>query len=367
MPAAVPDAVLYAAHLSRALELIVEHGWNATCYQILNPGFELWFSEAGDAVVGFVEQYGVRVVGGVPVCSEDRLLEVVGEFESEGGRVCYLAAEERLVDLLRQVGSRHTPMVIGGQPAWDPLDWPRMLGEHASLRAQLNRARNKRVRVEEWPAEHAESDPSLRRCLEDWLHTRGLPPLHFLIESDTLSRLFDRRVFVALQQDEVVGFLVASPIPARGGWLIEQLVRGPGAVNGSTELMLDAAMLALAAAGSRFVTLGLAPLSRFTARANVDQPTWLRMLLLWMRAHGNRFYNFEGLEAYKAKFRPQEWEPVFAIVNEPRIRLSMLYAITAAFAGGPPPTLLLRGVGHALALEAERAVRRVRAIIWTLI
>ena len=362
MPAAMPDAAPNPAHLSRALELIAEHGWNATCYQILNPGFELWFSKTGDAVVGFVEQFGIRVVGGVPVCSEDRLLDVVDEFESEGGRICYFAAEGRLVDLLHHAGSGHTPMVIGGQPAWDPLDWPRMLEEHASLRAQLNRARNKNVRVEEWPAERAETDPSLRRCLEDWLHTRGLPPLHFLIESDTLSRLFDRRVFVALREDEVVGFLVASPIPARGGWLIEQLVRGPGAVNGSTELMLDAAMLALAAAGDQFVTLGLAPLSPLTAKANVDHPAWLRMLLLWMRAHGNRFYNFEGLEAYKAKFRPQDWEPVFAIVNEPRIRFSMLYAITAAFAGGPPPVLLLRAVGHAVGLEAERALRRVRDI-----
>lgn len=341
--------------LARARDLILEHGWNATCYQILNPGFDRWFSARQDAVVGYVEKHGVAVVGGAPVCARDRLDDVIEEFESGRGRVCYFGAEDHLENAVRREAGR-AHMVIGGQPAWDPHQWPEMIGSHASLRAQLNRARNKDVRVEEWPSDRAEEHPALRKCLREWLHTKGLPPLHFLVEADTLARLYDRRVFVALRRAEVIGFLVASPIPARDGWLIEQLVRGRDAVNGTTELMLDAAMGSVVADGSRFVTLGLAPLSPFTERTNLHHPPWLRVLLAWMRAHGNRFYNFEGLEAYKAKFRPHEWEPVYAVVNEPRIRLSMLYAITAAFADGSPVALFFRGIAHAIALEAERAL-----------
>ena len=343
--------------LERARELILQYGWNATCYQILNPGFQRWFADRGDAVVGYVEKYGVAVVGGAPVCSRERLQDVVAEFESGRGRVCYFGAERRLEETL-QADSDRAHMVIGGQPVWDPHAWPSMIESHASLRAQLNRARNKHVVVEEWLPEEAREHPDLRRCLEEWLQTRGLPPLHFLIEPETLSRLYDRRIFVARRRDTAIGYLVASPIPARDGWLIEQIVRGNQAVNGTTELMIDAAMNALAPDGSRLVTLGLAPLSPFTERTNVHNPPWLRALLAWMRAHGSRFYNFEGLEAYKAKFRPYAWEPLFAVVNEPRIRFSMLYAITAAFADGSPAALALRGAAHALAREAERAWQR---------
>lgn len=342
-----------STHLEKARRLILEHGWNATCYQILNPGFERWYSARGDAVVGYIHAYGVDVVGGAPVCSRERLRDVVAEFEEGRARVCYFGAQRRLEETLRaDAGRAH--MVIGAQPAWDPHEWPGMIESHASLRAQFNRARNKGVRVEEWPRERARDHPELRRVLDEWLRTRGLPPLHFLIETDTLSRVFDRRVFVAVRRGSVIGFLVASPIPARNGWLIEQLVRGHDAVNGTTELMLDAAMAGLATGGSRFVTLGLAPLSPFTERTNVHNPAWLRAMLAWMRAHGSRFYNFEGLEAYKAKFRPYEWEPLFAIVNEPRVKLSMLYAITAAFADGSPLGLFIRGASHALALEGRR-------------
>src|SRR5690606_33792566 len=105
---------------------------------------------------------------------------------------------------------------------------------------------NKGVEVHEWPAAQAGADPRLRDCLLDWLSTRGLPPLHFLVETRTLERLYDRRVFVALRPAELVGFLVASPIPARGGWLIEQIIRGSGAPNGTAELLIDAAVRGIA-------------------------------------------------------------------------------------------------------------------------
>lgn len=347
--------------LERARALVLAYGWNSTCYQILNPGFTLWFSDEGDAVVGYVEHYGVRIVGGAPVCAAERLAGVAEAFEAEarraGCRVCYFAAEGRL-DARHAAGAGHARVLLGAQPVWDPHAWPGRVAGHASLRAQLHRARNKGVTVAEWPAARAEQHPALRRCLAEWLATRGLPPLHFLIETDTLARLSDRRCFVAERGGAVAGFLVASPVPQRGGWLVEQIVRGHDAVNGTSELLLDAAMRALAADGSTYVTLGLAPLARHAVPEGYREPPWLRLLLGWMRAHGRRFYNFRGLEAFKAKFDPQRWEPVFAITGEPRLRPSTLYATAAAFAGGSPLTLFARGLAHAVAREAATLARR---------
>ncbi|HMI57811.1 MAG TPA: phosphatidylglycerol lysyltransferase domain-containing protein, partial [Gemmatimonadaceae bacterium] len=81
---------------ARARALVLEHGWNATAYQILNPGIAHWFSRAGDAVIGYVTRSGVRVVAGAPVCAEERLHDVVAEFAADaraaGDRVCYFGA-----------------------------------------------------------------------------------------------------------------------------------------------------------------------------------------------------------------------------------------------------------------------------------
>ncbi len=59
----------WPASLQHARALILAHGWNTTAYQLLNPGITLWFSEAGDALVGYATHARVRVVAGAPVCS----------------------------------------------------------------------------------------------------------------------------------------------------------------------------------------------------------------------------------------------------------------------------------------------------------
>lgn len=349
--------------LERARRLILNHGWNATAYQILNPGIERWFfphleagpeGTVGEGVVGFVRSFGYRVVAGSPVCAPEMLPRVVARFEEEthdlGLHSCYFAAGERLAAALAARGPWDR-ILLGAQPVWHPARWPTVLARKASLRAQLNRARNKGVTVERWSmVTDAEAEP-LRACLQDWLSTRGLPPLHFLVEPETLGRLYDRRLFVARQDGGVVGFLVASPVPRRNGWLIEQNIRGAHAPNGTTELLFDGAVRDIAADGAEYVTLGLCPLSR---RADVSAPRqewWLRWLLQWVRAHGRRFYDFDGLDAYKAKFLPERWEPIYAITSERRFGPGTLYAVAGAFGRTAPPWLILRALGRAAGQE----------------
>ena len=324
--------------VERARELVLEHGWNATSYQIVNPGIRHWFSSAGDAVVGHVEYAGYRVVAGAPVCARERLAEVINEFETDSRnrnrRICYFGAEARLDETLAQSES-HSRALLGAQPAWDPAAWSAIIRSHSSVRAQLNRARNKGVTIVEYSPDEAMSSEELNEVLSKWLASRGLPPLHFLIEPDTLNRLADRRIFVARHNESVVAFAVLSPIPARNGWLVEQFPRVKGAPNGTIELLLTEAVTAICESGASYVTLGLAPLAR--REAAHDEPGWLRMTLNFAAAHGRRFYNFRGLESFKAKFHPETWEPVYAIADSARFPVRALLAIGQAFLLKPRP------------------------------
>jgi phosphatidylglycerol lysyltransferase len=342
-----------------ARRLIMEHGWNSTAYQIINPGISHWFAARGDALVGYVRHAGVRVVAGAPVAALERLREVTIEFEEDarrvGDRVCYFGAEERLEKASQRL-PRHATIVLGAQPIWHPAVLAGFIRKHASLRAQLNRARNKGVRVSAWPPERVIGSEDLRRVLAQWLSTRGLPPLRFLVEPDTLGRPGDRMVFVAERAERIDGFLVASPIPARNGWLIEQIVRAPGAPNGVAEVLIAQAAEAMATRSAEYVTLGLAPLSRRAGNMEESGPLWLRGVLRWVRAHGRRFYDFDGLDSFKAKFRPTHWDPVYAIGNEARFTPRLLYAIASAFSGGSPVVTIARALGKA----ARQEVRWVR-------
>lgn len=352
----------------RARELVLRFGWNATAYQIINPGIELWFSAGNDAVVGYVIWGRYAVVAGAPVSAPERLGDVMWEFESWAGannlKVCYFGAGRRLEAIARENPS-YSMISLGAQPDWDPHEWPGIVASRESLRAQLNRAKNKGVTISEWPASRATDNKDLRRCLREWLSTRGLPPLHFLVEPETLNRLDDRKVFVAEQENRVVGFLVLSPVPARNGWLVEQIIRGTRAPNGTSELLLDTAMRESAKAGADYLTLGLSPLSENSRFDWTAVPRWLRLLLTWLRVHGKRFYNFEGLDQFKAKFQPSDWEDISAIVNQPKFSLAALYSIAGAFGGRSPVSLVALAVAGAIKREivsvAQFVARRFTA------
>lgn len=347
----------------RARVLILEHGWNATSYQILNPGFLLWFNPDDSAVVGYVERHGVRVVAGVPVCEEAILRGVVAEFETQAARdgfdVAYFCVERRSISIWREDPTR-AAIVVGAQPVWKPASLVHAMRTHASLRAQLNRASNKGLTVERWTAERAGSSSELRACLDEWLDRRGLPPLRFLVEPDTLPNLLDRHVFVALRDARAVGFLVVAPIPDRGGWLIEQNVRGHAAPNGTIEALLFAAARWMCDNDDAMVTLGLSPLSLHAPPSEVPPPRSVRALFAWIRIYGRRFYNFEGLDTFKSKFRPDEWEPVYAVVSRRERTWKGLIAIGAAFGGTSVIPFAAKVLRHAIAQELSRVRRRIK-------
>jgi len=299
----------------------------------------------------------MRIVAGAPVCSVDRLPTVISEFESEarqcGERVCYFGAEGRLEQALPD-SPAHSRALLGAQPAWNPSTWEKAVASHKSLRAQLNRARNKGVSVVEYSPSEAEGSAALREVLKQWLERRGLPPLHFLVEPDTLDRLIDRRVFVALDKEkDPVAFAVLSPIAARNGWLVEQFPRIHHAPNGTIELLLTTAVKAIASDGATYVTLGLAPLARRDRIPHENEPAWLRAALSFATLHGKRFYNFGGLEAFKTKFDPEVWEPIYAIESAPGFTPRALYAIAGAFASRSPVLLVLEAIAKAVRQELK--------------
>jgi phosphatidylglycerol lysyltransferase len=343
--------VLHTAVATCARDLVVTYGRNATAYQILNPGIQHWFSDSKDAVVGYVRRGSWILVAGEPVCDRRRLPAIVSEFETfardNGCRACYVLA----TDGMREAVSDHAAIAIGAQPTWNPGEWNMTVRTHRSFRAQLHRSVNKAVEVSEEPAAGAREDPGIQGILREWLASRRLPPMHFLVEPEVLSGIVeDRLLFVARRHGRVVAFLVASPVPGCNGYLIEELARSPHAPNGTSELLIDAAMRRFAELGCTYATMGLVALASGTTDAN---PFWLRTLMSIARAHANRFYNFRGLESFRRKMHPRAWEKLYAISSERAFSPQALYAMGGAFSGISP----IRAIGIAVLKGVREEVR----------
>lgn len=315
----------------RVRDLVLKHGWNATCYQTVNPIFEYTFFPECDAVVAFVRARGMRVVAGAPVCPFGELPEVMAKFDqAERSGVLYFGAGRRVTSLLREAYPRSV-VSLGAQPVWTPEHWNERVLRRKSLRYQFNRARNKGVTVREWSTEEAENSDGLRLILREWLGTRGHPPLHFLVEPETLDYLQDRRTFVAEVAGKPVAFLNLCPVPRRNGWLTEQFPRMRNSPNGTIELLMFEAANAIARDGSEYLTMGLVPFSIHGAIN--ENPAWLRQVMEMTRVFGKPLYSFTGLNEFKSKFNPEEWEPVYAASTRRNFRATDLLTVAHAFTG----------------------------------
>ena len=275
----------------------------------------------------------------------------VAAAEAAKRRVSCFGTEERFHELAGWPALR-----VGDQPTWEPTAWAAALGKAASLREQLRRARAKGVKVRVAAPAELEVGQPLRAALDAlisrWLASRTIAPMGFLVQVQPFAFPAERRYFVAERDGQPVGFLGVIPIYARCGWFFEDFLRDPAAPNGTVELLVDAGMRAAVAEQIEYVTLGLVPLAGEVA-------PWLRAA----RRAGNALYDFEGLRAFKAKLKPQHWDPIFLAYPPGRNSLLAIFDTLRAFARGG----LLR-FGAETLLRGPAVVMRVLAVLlvlWT--
>lgn len=332
------------------LALLREHGRNATSFQVMEPGLRYWFDGPPGAPTGcvaYAPSTRAWVAAGAPIAAPDEVWRVGERFaaaaRAAGKRAVFVCVESWACghDWL-------ATLPIGAQPVWRPSGWPAVLASSRSLREQLRRARAKGVTVRRVPAaEMADASSRVRREAEAligrWLASRAMAPMGFLVELHPFAFADERRYLVAERDGRVVGLLAAVPVYRRRGWLLEDFLRGPEAPNGTMELLFSEALGALAAEEAEHVTMGLAPLARVSGALGA-----VRDLTRWL-------YDFEGVRAFKAKLKPDSWEPVYLAWPRDRGPLLPVLDCLRAFARGS----LLR-------FAAATLVHRRRAVLGVL-
>jgi phosphatidylglycerol lysyltransferase len=182
------------------------------------------------------------------------------------------------------------------------------------------------VVTETTPADPAAStlDLELGELLRRFRATRSMPLMGFLVTLPSAWHADGARLFVARRDGHLVGIARLLPVPLRGGWFVEHVLRDPRAPNGTVELLIDGIMRWAAATGCSWLTLGLAPLGG-------DVPTPLRIArrrLRWL-------YDFEGLARFKSKLRPSGWTPIYlAFPRSQGTTISVIDALAVFAPGG---------------------------------
>jgi phosphatidylglycerol lysyltransferase len=298
-------------------------------------GLRAWVSPRGTGSLFYAGVKGYRVVAGEPRASSS-LKDLFREFEEEssraGLRVVYFGLPVSAAEALDPAGRRGR-WHAGDLPVFHLARWRDESTMPPAIRSQARRARNSGVTVRRLPAAPGPGDPTgpaLRACLRSWLSEKPLPPMRFVTSPFLFDPWPEQGVFVAERRGNVEGFLVPSLSLFPGIWRVDAVARTALAPNGCAELLVAEAFRHAGENGHERATLGLAPLSR---RAAVRPAHWMDRLAEIVREAGVPGYSFEGLEAFKAKFRPDEWRPLYCVSGGGRLALRDMTAVARAFAG----------------------------------
>ena len=291
--------------------LTIERGRDAMSFLAVESGMRHWFDipvpEGTGACVAYVDTSGAWVAACSPLVAAEpaayarelprAALRFVEAARVKDRRACFFASEAPHHDGLSR-------LLIGEQPIFRPDEWLRDLSRRRRLREQLRRARAKGLRVRGvLPDELTEGSPlrhAIERLADDWLRSRHIEPMGFLVALEPFQAPSQHRYFVAERGGRVVGFLSAVPIGQRQAWLVEDVVRSANAPNGTTETLIVALMREVE--GSEYVTLGLTPLAGAVA--------WPLRLARWV---SRPLFDFEGLRAFRERLHPQRWQPVWLL------------------------------------------------------
>jgi phosphatidylglycerol lysyltransferase len=363
--------------------LLQRWGRGANAFQILEQGFTHWFGgPATDptVVVGYVQVGRCRVVAGTPICADDRLADSIRAFVEAGRQKKYdtvfVGVEAQFLPAFVEAGISHDVIKIGEQPEWDPSAYDLDCTERRSLRAQVNRARNKGVKVRRIQAEDIARAPGSLRAeiehiLQRWLTSRRMGVLRFMVDLEPFTHPEQRRYYVAEQGDRSVAFLAAVPVFQRKGWFFEDVIRVPEAPNGAVELLIHTAMEDAREQGDEYVTLGVSPLRGLTDEAGPHPRT--RRLLEFMGERLGFLYDFGGLESFKIRFRPDRWVSQYAVASPGPTGIKTARAITGAFVPGGFPSFIGQSIRRMLArISARRwsSILQLLAVLlipWTIL
>ena len=261
-----------------------------------------------DAFLMYQVQGATWIVMGDPVgprgAWDDLLWQIRDLVDREQGRLVLYEISPPTLDLALSMGLsvvKYGEEALVHLPGFS-LDRPCLRGIRRSERTLVKKGAQFRIVP---AAELAEILPELSIISDDWLRAKGQQEKGFSLGRFDAAYLGNFDVGVVELSGRLIAFANIWAIPNKAEISIDLMRHRDDAPSGTMDFLFANLMLWARDQHYTSFSLGVAPLSGIEDRRLA--PAWARIAAFIFR-HGERFYGFRGLRAYKDKFAPA-WEP----------------------------------------------------------
>lgn len=292
-----------ARDLSRAAAVI--HGQQRSGAMLALMGDKsLLFSNSGESFLMFAKRGRSWIALFDPIGPRGEWPELVRRFidlvDRYGGRAAFYQVRAESLPFYLDAGLRIAK--IGEEAFIDleqfGLDGPQRYG----LRQALKRAERDNVSCEVLsPPRSATEEDFLHRISNAWLVGHRCAERQFSVAAFEPRFIAAQSVILARQCDRPMALVTYMTTGCQSEATVGLMRQVPEAPPYVMELMITRLAVELRARNFKTLILGMAPLAGLV-RAPLSSPWHRAAGLLW--EHGEAIYNFQGLRAFKSKFRP---------------------------------------------------------------
>jgi phosphatidylglycerol lysyltransferase len=293
----------------------------------------LLFSPSGKSYV----MYGIHgrswIALADPIGLEEEFGELVWQFvgaaRAGGGRAAFYQISPALLSACADTGLRAFKL---GELAIVDLPQFEMKGSRfANLRQAYNRGlRDGLAFAVVLPAEVNAILDDIRAVSDDWLAHHNTKEKTFSLGAFDDAYVLSQPVAVVKLEGRIVAFATVMVTGTKAEATVDLMRFAPDAPKGTMDFLFASILDYTREAGYRQFNLGMAPLSGMARREAA--PVWDRVGGTLFE-HGERFYNFKGLRAFKSKFHPR-WEPRYLAVSNGTGAALALMDVTFLIGGG---------------------------------
>ncbi|MBB3595553.1 phosphatidylglycerol lysyltransferase [Rhizobium sp. BK529] len=302
-----------AEAVRRAVE-IVEKQDSADANLVRMGDKSIMFSEKGDAFIMYGRQGRSWIALFDPVGSHHAVPELVWRFveaaRAAGCRAVFYQISPALLSHCADAGLR--AFKLGELAVVDLRTFEMKGGKWANLRQTASRAQRDGLEfsvVE--PAGIPAIIDDLSAVSNAWLEHHNAKEKGFSLGAFDPDYVMSQPVGVLKKDGRIVAFANILVTSAKEEGTIDLMRFSPDAPKGSMDFLFVQIMEYLRGQGFKHFNLGMAPLSGMSKREVA--PVWDRIGGTIFE-HGERFYNFKGLRAFKSKFHPH-WQPRYLAVS----------------------------------------------------
>jgi phosphatidylglycerol lysyltransferase len=299
--------------VDRAVEIVRKHGV-ADANLVRMRDKSIMFSEHGDAFIMYGKQGRSWIALFDPIGPRHALPDLVWRFveaaRSAGCRSVFYQISPTLLSHCADAGLR--AFKLGELAVVNLANFELKGGKWANLRQTASRAARDGL---EFAVIEPQDIPAvideLAEVSESWLADHNAKEKGFSLGAFAPEYVVQQPVGVLKKDGRIVAFANILVTETKEEGSVDLMRFSPDAPKGAMDFLFVKILDHLRQQGFHRFNLGMAPLSGMSKRDSA--PVWDRVGGTVFE-HGERYYNFKGLRAFKTKFHP-EWQPRYLAVS----------------------------------------------------